>query len=146
LPRKVVVSTQVVWMSVRFERVDELALTAAVAVGTRSISAKPWGGYIPAIDLEGDVVLEQRAGLGAAIQPHGELAPMGGRQPAKRPGVGSCAPTACSTAGHGHRRAQGSHRDSRALSRTDQGVSPRLPRSTGGRRWRQATLQPRRDR
>jgi hypothetical protein len=77
------------------------------------------GRDVPPVRLEGDVVLQQRARLGPPVQPRRELTPVRGQPPiylARADGQHLSL--------HGRpqpQRAQGSHRGSRALSRTDHG-------------------------
>jgi hypothetical protein len=99
--RTAVVSTQVVWMSVRLSECPNSPSPRLPQWATRSISVKPRGGHRPAIRLEGDVVFETQGpgiarslpdgpqGLddGGAIGPGAALGrPRGaGRRPIEQP-------------------------------------------------------------
>jgi hypothetical protein len=58
------------------ERVHELAVPETAAVGDQINLGEARRGDIPAVGLERDVVLEQRAGLRAPIQPLAQLLPV----------------------------------------------------------------------
>jgi hypothetical protein len=60
------------------QRVDELAVAQAAAVGDEVDLGEARDDHVPAVGLEGDVVLEQGAGLGTAVQPLAELPAVGG--------------------------------------------------------------------
>ena len=63
------------------QRVHELPIAQAAAVGNEVDLGEAGNGHVPPIGLEGDVVFEQGAGLGAAVQPLANLAAVRG-QPA----------------------------------------------------------------
>src|SRR2546426_4918474 len=79
LPSTAAVSTHVVWMSVRFSECTNSPVAQAAAVDHEVDLGEAGNGHVPPIGLERDVVFEQGAGLGAAVQPLADLAAVRGQ-------------------------------------------------------------------
>jgi hypothetical protein len=84
LPCTARVSTQVVWMSVRLSEKRQSGSPSAPVWATRAISVKP-GVVTSHRSVRSGMVLEQRAGLGAAVETPPERLPALAQDPVHRP-------------------------------------------------------------